>query len=92
MIGTAASMSWFLWLLTQWPSSASPLLLFSLVGSEMGLEVVQAILCSRWGAPADKSNFQDGDVIIGGLFSLHYIPADVEQSFTKLPYYETCTR
>lgn len=85
-------MSWFLWLLTQWSSSAPPLLLLGLVGRQMGLEVVQGILCSRWSAPTDKSNFQDGDVIIGGLFSLHYKPSNVEQSFTKLPHYALCTR
>lgn len=85
-------MSWFLWLLTQRPFSAPPLLLLGLVGRQMELEVVQAILCSQWGAPTDKSNFQDGDVIIGGLFDLHYIPSDVEQSFTKLPHYAPCTR
>ncbi|XP_051252474.1 extracellular calcium-sensing receptor [Dicentrarchus labrax] len=80
-------MSWFLWLLTQWPSSALLLLLLSVVG----LEVVQAILCSRWGAPRNKSLSQDGDVIIGGLFNLFYIPSAVEQGFTELPHYEPCT-
>ncbi|XP_035536393.1 extracellular calcium-sensing receptor-like [Morone saxatilis] len=80
-------MSWFLWLLTQWPSSALSLLLLSVVG----LEVVQAILCSRWGVPRNKSLSQDGDVIIGGLFNLYYIPSAVEQGFIELPHYEPCT-
>ncbi|XP_041796793.1 extracellular calcium-sensing receptor-like [Chelmon rostratus] len=57
----------------------------------MGLEVVHAIVCSRWGAPGDKSLFQDGDVIIGGLFNVYYIPSAVEQVFTKMPHYQPCT-
>nr|XP_046244998.1 extracellular calcium-sensing receptor-like [Scatophagus argus] len=57
----------------------------------MGIEVAQAILCSRWGAPSDKNLSQDGDVIIGGLFNLYYIPSAVEQSFTEQPHYESCT-
>uniref|UniRef100_A0A3B4ZH52 Extracellular calcium-sensing receptor-like n=1 Tax=Stegastes partitus TaxID=144197 RepID=A0A3B4ZH52_9TELE len=50
----------------------------------MGVEGLQATVCSRWGAPGNKSLFQDGDVVIGGLFSVHYIPSAVEQDFTKL--------
>lgn len=92
MSRTAASMSWFPWLLTRWPSSALTLLLLSVVGSQMGLEVCQATMCSRWVAPSDKSLSQDGDVIIGGLFNLHYKPSAIEQGFTKLPHYEPCTR
>ncbi|XP_035857422.1 extracellular calcium-sensing receptor-like [Sander lucioperca] len=84
-------MSWFPWLLTQWPSSALSLLLLSVVGRQMGLEVVQAIVCSRWGAPSNKSLSQDGDVIIGGLFNLYYKPSYGEQVFTTLPHYEPCT-
>ncbi|KAL7401088.1 hypothetical protein ABVT39_022683 [Epinephelus coioides] len=57
----------------------------------MGLEVVEAKVCSRWGAPLNKSLSQDGDVIIGGLFNLYYRPSAVEQSFTKQPHYEPCT-
>ncbi|XP_070762467.1 extracellular calcium-sensing receptor-like [Enoplosus armatus] len=91
MSRTAASMSWFPWLLTRWPSSALSLLLLSVVCRQMGLQVVQAIVCSRWGAQSDNSLSQDGDVIIGGLFNLHYIPSAVEQSLTKLPHYEPCT-
>nr|XP_046244997.1 extracellular calcium-sensing receptor-like [Scatophagus argus] len=57
----------------------------------MGIEVAQAILCSRWGAASDKNLSQDGDVIIGGLFNLYYIPSAVEQSFMEQPHYESCT-
>ncbi|KAL7399979.1 hypothetical protein ABVT39_004640 [Epinephelus coioides] len=63
----------------------------SIVGRLMGLEVVEAIMCSRWGAPLNKSLSQDGDVIIGGLFNLYNRPSAVEQSFTKRPHYEPCT-
>ncbi|XP_070825814.1 extracellular calcium-sensing receptor-like [Chaetodon trifascialis] len=63
----------------------------SIVGRQMGLEVTQAIACSRWGAPADKNLFQDGDVIIGGLFNVYYIPSAVEQVLTKMPHYQPCT-
>nr|XP_033486333.1 extracellular calcium-sensing receptor-like [Epinephelus lanceolatus] len=86
-----ASVSWFPLLLTLWPSSALSLLLLSIVGRLMGLEVVEAIVCSRWGAPLNKSLSQDGDVIIGGLFNLYYRPSAVDQSFTKRPHYEPCT-
>ncbi|XP_050921488.1 extracellular calcium-sensing receptor-like [Lates calcarifer] len=84
-------MSWLPWLLTGWPSSALSLLLLSVVGRETGLEVVQAVVCSQWGAPSSKSLSQDGDVIIGGLFSVRYIPSVIEQDFTKLPHYKPCT-
>ncbi|GAA6225700.1 extracellular calcium-sensing receptor-like [Lates japonicus] len=84
-------MSWLPWLLTGWPSSALSLLLLSVVGRQMSLEVVQAVVCSQWGAPSSKSLSQDGDVIIGGLFNLYYIPSTIEQDFTKLPHYKPCT-
>ncbi|XP_037631622.1 extracellular calcium-sensing receptor-like [Sebastes umbrosus] len=60
------------------------------VGRQKEPELAQAIVCSRWGAPSDKSLSQDGDVIIGGLFNLYYTPA-LQQGFTKLPHYEPCT-
>ncbi|XP_008289750.1 extracellular calcium-sensing receptor-like [Stegastes partitus] len=63
---------------------------FVFVERLMGVEGLQATVCSRWGAPGNKSLFQDGDVVIGGLFSVHYIPSAVEQDFTKLPQYEPC--
>ncbi|XP_018555901.1 extracellular calcium-sensing receptor [Lates calcarifer] len=84
-------MSWLPWLLTGWPSSALSLLLLSVVGRQTGLEVVQAVVCSQWGAPSSKSLSQDGDVIIGGLFSLYHIPSTIEQDFIKLPHYKPCT-
>ncbi|XP_018555891.1 LOW QUALITY PROTEIN: extracellular calcium-sensing receptor-like [Lates calcarifer] len=84
-------MSWLPWLFTGWPSSALSLLLLSVVGRQTGLEVVQAVVCSQWGAPSSKSLSQDGDVIIGGLFNLYYIPSTIEQDFTKLPHYKPCT-
>ncbi|KAI9538778.1 hypothetical protein NQZ68_012431 [Dissostichus eleginoides] len=84
-------MSWFPWLLTRWPSSALYLLLISVGGRQTGLEVVQAVQCTQWAATSSKSNFQDGDMVIGGLFNLYYTPSAVEQGFTKLPHYKPCT-
>ncbi|KAK9520989.1 hypothetical protein VZT92_020839 [Zoarces viviparus] len=84
-------MSWFPWLFTLWSPSALSLLLLSAMDRHTGLEVVQAIVCSRWGAPINKSLSQDGDVIIGGLFNLYYKSSAVEHGFTKLPHYEPCT-
>ncbi|XP_018555890.1 LOW QUALITY PROTEIN: extracellular calcium-sensing receptor-like [Lates calcarifer] len=84
-------MSWLPWLFTGWPSSALSLLLLSVVGRQTGLEVVQAVVCSQWGAPSSKSLSQDGDVIIGGLLNMHYIPSAIEQDFIKLPHYKPCT-
>ncbi|XP_071353437.1 extracellular calcium-sensing receptor-like [Trachinotus anak] len=79
------------WLLTQWPSSALSLLLLGVVGRQTGVEVVQASVCSRWGAPTNKSLSQDGDVVIGGIFNLYYIPSPVEMDFLQLPHYEPCS-
>ncbi|XP_071396787.1 extracellular calcium-sensing receptor-like [Centroberyx affinis] len=91
-------MSWFSWLLTRWPSSAPYLLLLGVVGREVGLrvglEVAQTAMCSRWGALMEQSKqglSQDGDVVIGGLFNLHYLPSVTDQGFTKPPYYKPCT-
>ncbi|KAI4814941.1 hypothetical protein KUCAC02_005116 [Chaenocephalus aceratus] len=84
-------MSWFPWLLTRWPSSALYLLLISVGDRQTGLEVVQAVQCTQWAATSSKSNFQDGDMVIGGLFNLYYTPSAVEQGFTKLPHYKPCT-
>nr|XP_004558321.1 extracellular calcium-sensing receptor-like [Maylandia zebra] len=61
------------------------------MGKPVGLQGVQATVCSQLGAPSDRGVFQDGDVIIGGLFSLHYIPSAVEQDYTRLPHYEPCS-
>ncbi|KAM6932520.1 extracellular calcium-sensing receptor-like [Lycodopsis pacificus] len=84
-------MSWLPWLFTLWSPSALSLLLLSAMDRHRGLELVQAILCSRWGVPINKSLSQDGDVIIGGLFNLYYKSSAVEHGFTKLPHYEPCT-
>uniref|UniRef100_UPI0037E8ABD6 extracellular calcium-sensing receptor-like n=1 Tax=Semicossyphus pulcher TaxID=241346 RepID=UPI0037E8ABD6 len=84
-------MSWLIWLPALWLSSALSLLILSVVGRQKGLNVAQATMCSHWGAPSGKSLSQDGDVIIGGLFNLYYIPSAVEQGFTRLPQYEPCT-
>ncbi|XP_074496819.1 extracellular calcium-sensing receptor-like [Sebastes fasciatus] len=88
-------MSWFSWLFTQWPSSAPSLLLVGLVGRQLGLRVglhlVQTATCSRWGTPSNQGLFQDGDVVIGGLFSLHYRLPAIDNDFTQLPHYKPCT-
>ncbi|KAF7647556.1 hypothetical protein LDENG_00170720 [Lucifuga dentata] len=72
-------------------SSARSLLLLCVVGREIRLLLVQATLCSQWSRPSNKGLSQDGDVVIGGLFNLHYIPSAIEQSFTQPPLYKPCT-
>uniref|UniRef100_A0A665UMW9 Extracellular calcium-sensing receptor-like n=1 Tax=Echeneis naucrates TaxID=173247 RepID=A0A665UMW9_ECHNA len=84
-------MSRLAWFLTRWSSSACCLWLLSVGGRQAGVAAVQAAACSRWGAPSDQSLSQDGDVIIGGIFNLHYRPSPVEKDFIKLPHYEPCT-
>ncbi|XP_070825812.1 extracellular calcium-sensing receptor-like [Chaetodon trifascialis] len=88
-------MSWLSWLFTPWSSSASFLLIVGLVGRQLGLRVglqlVQTVTCSQWGTPSDQGLFQDGDVVIGGLFSLHYKPPATVNDFTQLPRYKPCT-
>ncbi|XP_030008328.1 extracellular calcium-sensing receptor-like [Sphaeramia orbicularis] len=37
-----------------------------------------------------KGMFQDGDLILSGIFDLYYTLSDTEQDFTKKPYYEPC--
>ncbi|CAJ1065282.1 extracellular calcium-sensing receptor-like [Xyrichtys novacula] len=81
-------------LLSLWPSSAS-MLLIGLMGRQLGLrfglQVVQALTCSRWGSPGDQGLSHDGDIMIGGLFSLRYKPSVTAQDFTQLQYYQSCT-
>ncbi|XP_056297273.1 extracellular calcium-sensing receptor-like [Pseudoliparis swirei] len=82
-------MSWFSWLFIPWSPSA--LLFLSVMDRQTGLEVVQAMMCSRWGVQINKSLSQDGDVIFGGIFSLYSKISAVEQEFTELPHYNPCT-
>nr|XP_046244996.1 extracellular calcium-sensing receptor-like [Scatophagus argus] len=88
-------MSLFFGLFPLWSSSTTSLFLVGLVGRELGLrvglQVVQTVTCSRWGTPSNQGLYQDGDVVIGGLFSLHYQPPFTGQDFTQLPHYKPCT-
>ncbi|XP_063348615.1 extracellular calcium-sensing receptor-like [Pelmatolapia mariae] len=92
---TAASMSWFSWLFIAWSRSSQSLLLVWLVGRELGIRdgllYVQMLTCSHRGTPSSQGLFQDGDVIIGGLFPLHYKPPAIDHDFTQLPHYNPCT-
>ncbi|PWA22037.1 hypothetical protein CCH79_00010354 [Gambusia affinis] len=54
-------------------------------------QLAQTLTCSRWGTPSDSGLFEDGDVIIGGLFNLHYMPPVREQRFTLEPDNKPCT-
>lgn len=83
-------MSLLLALLVQRPRSPTSLLL--LCGMGAGLDVAGAMLCSHWGQRSDRNLSADGDVMIGGLFSLYYIPSAVQQEYTQLPHYEQCSR
>eukprot|EP00066_Takifugu_rubripes_P030729 XP_011619995.1 PREDICTED: extracellular calcium-sensing receptor-like [Takifugu rubripes] len=49
------------------------------------------MLCSHWGQRSDRNLSADGDVMIGGLFNLYYIPSAVQQEYTQLPHYERCS-
>ncbi|KAG8001937.1 Extracellular calcium-sensing receptor [Nibea albiflora] len=80
-------MSRFSWLFTLWSFSAPSLLL---VGLSVGLQVAETASCSRWGTPSNQGLFQDGDVVIGGLFNLHYQTPAIDHDFTQLPHYKPC--
>ncbi|KAK2912390.1 hypothetical protein Q8A73_006503 [Channa argus] len=84
-------MRWFSWLFTLWTSSALSLLLVGLVGRQVGLQGVETVTCSRWGPPSNQSLFQDGDVIFGGLFNLHYQTPALDHNFTQLLHFKPCT-
>ncbi|AWO98858.1 putative extracellular calcium-sensing receptor-like [Scophthalmus maximus] len=77
--------------LQMWLISSLSLLLLGAVSRQAGLGVVRVALCTRWGAPSNKTLSQHGDVIIGGLINMNYIPSAVKQDFVKLPHYEPCT-
>uniref|UniRef100_A0A672Z8K5 Olfactory receptor C family, r1 n=1 Tax=Sphaeramia orbicularis TaxID=375764 RepID=A0A672Z8K5_9TELE len=64
------------------------LILPTVLSRQIGLEGVQATVCSRWETHTKKGLFQDGDAIIGGLFNLYYKPSFAEQDFTKKPHYQ----
>ncbi|KAJ3590127.1 hypothetical protein NHX12_008081 [Muraenolepis orangiensis] len=89
-------MSWVSLLLAGLSSRAPSLLLVVMVSRDVrlrvGLEGVQTSMCSRWGSPMEESNQgQDGDVVIGGLFNLHYQPPVLDQEFIKPPFNNPCT-
>ncbi|XP_019729771.1 extracellular calcium-sensing receptor-like [Hippocampus comes] len=56
-----------------------------------GPQAARALTCPRWGAPASRGLFQDGDVVIGGLFHLHYTPPAIDHDFAGEPDYRECT-
>ncbi|KAG7268356.1 hypothetical protein CRUP_019566 [Coryphaenoides rupestris] len=90
-------MSWVSLLLTGWSSRVPSLLLVVMVsrdvGLRVGLEGVQTSTCSRWGSRVEEFNQgPDGDIVIGGLFTIHYKPAVLDQEFIKAPFSNPCTR
>uniref|UniRef100_A0A3P8W293 Olfactory receptor C family, r1 n=1 Tax=Cynoglossus semilaevis TaxID=244447 RepID=A0A3P8W293_CYNSE len=72
----------FLWLLSLGPP----------VAPALGMNRVAARVCYRWQASNFSGLFQDGDVIIGGLFSLYSKPPSLNQDFTQQPLYQSCSR
>ncbi|KAJ3590128.1 hypothetical protein NHX12_008082 [Muraenolepis orangiensis] len=89
-------MSWVSLFLAGLSSRAPSLLLVVMVSRDVGLRVglggVQTSMCSRWGSRVEEFNQgQDGDVVIGGLFNLHYQPPVIDQEFIRPPFYNPCT-
>ncbi|XP_047248708.1 extracellular calcium-sensing receptor [Girardinichthys multiradiatus] len=82
-------------LVTLWICSGPSLFLAWLVGRQLGLRVgiqmAETLNCSRWGIPSKKGFFQEGDVIIGGLFNIHYVPPTRDYRFTQQPDNKPCT-
>ncbi|XP_047450688.1 extracellular calcium-sensing receptor-like [Mugil cephalus] len=83
------------WLFTVWSCSAPSVLFVGLVGRQLGfragLQVVEAVTCSRWGTRSEEGLILGGDVVIGGLFNLRYSPPALDHEFTQLSYYKACT-
>lgn len=82
-------------LITLWTCSVPSLLVLWLLGRQLelrvGIQMVQTLNCSQWGTPSDRGLFEDGDVIIGGLFSLRYMPPVKDHRFTLQPDNKPCT-
>ncbi|XP_041734934.2 extracellular calcium-sensing receptor-like [Coregonus clupeaformis] len=64
-------------------------LLWSASASGSGLESVR---CRLQGTPRPPAFSQDGDFVIGGVFSIHYDMNTVEHSYTSLPEPRQCTQ
>ncbi|KAG7495878.1 extracellular calcium-sensing receptor-like [Solea senegalensis] len=82
----ATSMSSVSWTVS-WTVSLLLLLLIRL----MGVKTVPDVVCKHLSSQNIRSLHQDGDVIIGGLLNVHYIPASLKQDFTREPHYQPCT-
>ncbi|XP_061915977.1 extracellular calcium-sensing receptor-like [Entelurus aequoreus] len=75
-------LSWFP--TRRWPASSLLLLL-------VGLQAVHTLTCPRWGTPGNRGLFRDGEIVIGGLFHVHYTPPAMDNDFTDEPRYKECT-
>uniref|UniRef100_A0A672GGW9 Olfactory receptor C family, r1 n=1 Tax=Salarias fasciatus TaxID=181472 RepID=A0A672GGW9_SALFA len=83
-------MSLILWLVALWCCCAPSLLLLERAVEQPahGVEqqCVKNMSCMRWGAAGGSHLFQDGDIVIGGLFNLHHQPAARDDDFTLQPH------
>ncbi|XP_010899959.2 extracellular calcium-sensing receptor-like [Esox lucius] len=73
-----------------WQRATVPLVLTCLL-RDAG--VVQAAVCSRWDHSVELDDyhlFQEGDVLIGGLFPIHNLPPAPDLSFTRPPHLQSC--